>query len=95
VYGSLAICCWRELIISRILGRNWWPIVPEVHYPDRPIINNDPVWDPKPADDRLDKLDYKLLVDLDYRGCFWPLCELVDGDVQMALGMVLGYPALT
>jgi hypothetical protein len=35
VYGSPAICRWRELIISRILGRNWQPTVPGVHYPDR------------------------------------------------------------
>jgi hypothetical protein len=39
--------------------------------------------DPKPADDGLDELDYGLLVDLDHRGCFWPIGELVDGDVQI------------
>jgi hypothetical protein len=25
VYGSLAVCCWRELIVSRILGHNRRP----------------------------------------------------------------------
>jgi hypothetical protein len=48
-----------------------------------PIVSDDPVGDPKPVDDYLDKLDYRLFVDLDYRGCFRPLCELVDGDVQI------------
>jgi hypothetical protein len=49
-----------------------------------PIVSNDPVWDPTPADDGLDKLDYGLLVDLDHRGCFRPLGELVDGDIQIS-----------
>jgi hypothetical protein len=26
-----------------------------------PVVSDDPVWDPKPADDGLDKLDYGLL----------------------------------
>jgi hypothetical protein len=46
-----------------------------------PVVRDDPIWDPEPANDRLDKLDYRLLVDLDHMGCFWALCELVDGDV--------------
>jgi hypothetical protein len=35
-----------------------------------PIVGDDPVQDPKPADDGFDKLDYGLLIDLDHRGCF-------------------------
>jgi hypothetical protein len=27
VYGSPAICCWREPVVSRILGRNWRSVV--------------------------------------------------------------------
>jgi hypothetical protein len=34
VYGSLAIYHWREPIISKILGCNWWPMVLEVYYPN-------------------------------------------------------------
>jgi hypothetical protein len=34
VYGSPAICCWRELVISKFLGHNWWLMVPEVLDPD-------------------------------------------------------------
>jgi hypothetical protein len=30
-----AACCWREPIMSRILGHNWWPAVPGVQDPDR------------------------------------------------------------
>jgi hypothetical protein len=37
-----------------------------------PIIGDDPIWDPKHADDGLDELECGLLVDLDHRGCFWP-----------------------
>jgi hypothetical protein len=48
-----------------------------------PVVSDDPVQDPKPTDDGLNKLDYGLLVDLDHRGCFRPLGELVDGDVQI------------
>jgi hypothetical protein len=47
----------------------------------RPIVSDDPVRNPKPADNGLDKLDYKLLVDLNHRGFFRPPGELVDGDV--------------
>jgi hypothetical protein len=45
------------------------------------VVGDDPIRDPKPADDGLDKLDCGLLVDLDHRGCFRPLGELVDVDV--------------
>jgi hypothetical protein len=38
---------------------------------------------PKPADDGLDELDCRLLVDLDYKGCFQPLGEFVDGDIEI------------
>jgi hypothetical protein len=48
-----------------------------------PVISDDPVQDPKPTDDGLDELDYRLLVDLDHRGCFWPLGEFVDGDIEI------------
>jgi hypothetical protein len=43
-----------------------------------PIVGDDPVRGPKPADDGL---DCRFLVDLEHRGCFWPLGELVDSDV--------------
>jgi hypothetical protein len=49
-----------------------------------PVVGDDPVWDPKPTHDGLDKLDCELLVDLNHRGCFWLLGELVDGDVQIS-----------
>jgi hypothetical protein len=49
-----------------------------------PVVGDDPVRDPKPTDNRLDELDCGLLVDLDHRGCFRPLGELVDGDVQIS-----------
>jgi hypothetical protein len=48
----------------------------------RPVVGDDPVQDLKPADDRLDELDCGLLIDLDHRGCFRSLSELVDDDVQ-------------
>jgi hypothetical protein len=48
-----------------------------------PVVGDDPIRDPKPADDGLDELDCGLLVDLDHRGCFRPPDELVDGDVQI------------
>jgi hypothetical protein len=46
-----------------------------------PVVSDDPIQDPKPTDDGLDKLDCGLLVDLDHRGCFRPLGEFVDGDI--------------
>jgi hypothetical protein len=48
-----------------------------------PVVSDDPVWDPKPTDDGLDELDCGLLVDLDHRGSFRPLGELVVGDIQI------------
>jgi hypothetical protein len=38
-----------------------------------PIIDDDPIQDPKPTDDGLDKLDCGLIVDPDQRGCLRPL----------------------
>jgi hypothetical protein len=49
-----------------------------------PVVSDNPVWDPKPADDGLDELDCGLLVDLDHWGCFRPPGELVDGLVQIS-----------
>jgi hypothetical protein len=34
VYGFPANYCWREPIVSRILGRNRWPTIPGVFYPN-------------------------------------------------------------
>jgi hypothetical protein len=48
-----------------------------------PIVGDDPIRDPKPTGDGLDELDCGLLVDLDHMGCFQPLGELVDDDVQI------------
>jgi hypothetical protein len=45
------------------------------------LVSDDPVRDLEPIDDGLNKLDCRLLVDLDHRGCFHPLGELVDGDI--------------
>jgi hypothetical protein len=47
-----------------------------------PIVCDDPVWDLKSAYDGLDELYYGLLVDYDHFGCFRPLGEFVDGDVE-------------
>jgi hypothetical protein len=49
-----------------------------------PVVGDDPVQDPKSADDGLDKLDCGLLVDLDHMGSFRPLGELVNGDIQIS-----------
>jgi hypothetical protein len=46
------------------------------------IVSDDPVQDPKSANDGLDKFHGGLLVDFDHRGRFWPLGELVDGDIE-------------
>jgi hypothetical protein len=46
-----------------------------------PIVGDDPVQDPKLADDGLYELDCGLLVDTDQRGCFRSHGELVDGDI--------------
>jgi hypothetical protein len=48
----------------------------------RPVVNDNPVRDPKSADNRFDKFHYGLLVDFDHRGHFSLLGELVDGDVE-------------
>jgi hypothetical protein len=48
-----------------------------------PIVSDDPIRDPKPVDDGLDKLDYGLLIDLDHRGRFRPLGEFVDCDIEI------------
>jgi hypothetical protein len=48
-----------------------------------PVVGDDPIEDPKPADDGFDKLDYGLFVDLDHMGHFRPFGELVDGNVQI------------
>jgi hypothetical protein len=50
-----------------------------------PVVSDDPVRDPKPADDGLDKLDCRLLVDLDHKGLFWPLGEFVDADIEIPI----------
>jgi hypothetical protein len=47
------------------------------------IVSDDPVQDPKPISNGLDELDCGLLIDLDHRGCFLSIGELVDGDVQI------------
>jgi hypothetical protein len=41
-----------------------------------PVVGDDSVQDPK-----LDKLDCGLLIDLNHKGCFRPLGELVDGNI--------------
>jgi hypothetical protein len=48
-----------------------------------PVVSGDPIWDHKPIDHGFDKLQCGLFVDLDHRGPFWPLCEFVDGDVEV------------
>jgi hypothetical protein len=47
-----------------------------------PIVDDDPVWDPKSAYDGLDEFYCRLLVDFDHWGCFRPLGELVDGNIE-------------
>jgi hypothetical protein len=49
-----------------------------------PVVSDDPIQDSKPANTGLHALDYKLLFDLDHRGCFRALGELVDGDIQIS-----------
>jgi hypothetical protein len=48
-----------------------------------PVVSDDPVRDPKPTDDGLDKLDCGLLIDLDHNGRFQPLGEFIDGDIEI------------
>jgi hypothetical protein len=47
-----------------------------------PVVGDGPVWDPKFAYDGLDEFHNGLLVDFDHWGCFRPLGELVDGDIE-------------
>jgi hypothetical protein len=49
------------------------------------IVSDDPVQDAKPTDDGLDELDCRLLVDLDHMGCFRPLGEFVDGNIEITV----------
>jgi hypothetical protein len=35
-----------------------------------PVVSDDPIRDPKPVDDGLDKLDCRLLIDLDHKSRF-------------------------
>jgi hypothetical protein len=46
------------------------------------IVGDDPVWDPKSAYDGLDEFHCGLLVDVDDWGCFRPLSDIVDGDIE-------------
>jgi hypothetical protein len=48
-----------------------------------PVVSDDPVRDPKPIDDGLDKLDCGLLIDPDHMSPFQPLGEFVDGDIEI------------
>jgi hypothetical protein len=48
-----------------------------------PNVSYDSVRDPKPVGDRLDELDYELLVDIDHRAHFQPLSEFIDGNVEV------------
>jgi hypothetical protein len=48
-----------------------------------PIVGDDPVRNPKPADDGLDELDCGLFIDLDRMCCFCPLGELVNDNIQI------------
>jgi hypothetical protein len=45
-----------------------------------PVVSYYSVRDPKPANDRLDELDYLLFIDLYHWDCFSPLSEFVDAD---------------
>jgi hypothetical protein len=47
------------------------------------VTSDDPVSDPKPADDGLDEFNCRLLVDLDHRGRFQPLGEFINGDIEI------------
>jgi hypothetical protein len=47
-----------------------------------PIVGDDPIWNPKSAYDGFDEFHYGLLVDFNHWGCFWPLGEFVDSDVE-------------
>jgi hypothetical protein len=47
-----------------------------------PIVSDYPIWDAKSAYDGLDEFRSGLLIDFDHWGSFWPLGELVDGDIE-------------
>jgi hypothetical protein len=47
-----------------------------------PVVRNDTAWDPKSADNRLEKGNSSTLGDTDHRGGLWPLCEFVDSDEE-------------
>jgi hypothetical protein len=47
------------------------------------VVSDDCVWDPKPVDDGLDKLHYRLLVDLDHSCCFGPHGKFINGNVDV------------
>jgi hypothetical protein len=47
-----------------------------------PIVGDDPVWDTKSTYDGLDEFHYALLIDFNHWGCFRPLGELVDDDIE-------------
>jgi hypothetical protein len=50
-----------------------------------PVVSDDPIQDPEPADYRLDEFDHRLFVDFDHRGIFRPLGEFVDGDIEISI----------
>ena len=50
-----------------------------------PIVGDDPVWNPEPAHDGLDKFDCRSLVNIDHRCYLWPFGELIDCDVQVTV----------
>jgi hypothetical protein len=47
-----------------------------------PIIGDDPIWDRESTYVGRDEFHCGLLVIFDQWGCFWPLGELVDADVE-------------
>jgi hypothetical protein len=47
------------------------------------VVGDDPIRYPEPTDNGLYKLECGILVDLDHRGYFCPIGELVNGDVQI------------
>jgi hypothetical protein len=48
-----------------------------------PIVSNDTIRDPKPADDGLEKLNCGLLIYLDHKGRFRSFGEFVDGNIEI------------
>src|SRR4051812_23194311 len=49
----------------------------------RTVVSDDPVGYTVTAHEPLEELDGRLSCDLPHRLHFWPLCELVDGHVQV------------